>query len=145
MDKSNKALDLFYQGYNCAQAVAGAFSAEVSISEADLFRLTAGFGGGIGGSGEVCGALMGAITIYSLKFGQAEVVERELKYAFQAEIQALIDRFQMMTGNILCRDLLANLAENPRPTTRVPAKRCEFFVVKAVELLEDVLVSKTLM
>ena len=46
--KAEYAKTLFEQGANCAQAVAGAFAAEIGMSEAEVFKLAGGFGGGVG-------------------------------------------------------------------------------------------------
>ncbi|MFO7942150.1 MAG: C-GCAxxG-C-C family protein [Bacillota bacterium] len=52
------ARDVFLSGeYNCAESVLAGVIGEIDACNS----LAAGFGGGIGGSGDVCGALTGAV------------------------------------------------------------------------------------
>ena len=46
-----KAHDLFLSGYNCAQAVAAAFSEKMGTDEKTVLKMASGFGGGMGGHG----------------------------------------------------------------------------------------------
>ena len=46
---AEKALELHAKGYNCAQAVACAFSDQVDMDEDQLFKVMEGFGAGMGG------------------------------------------------------------------------------------------------
>ena len=59
---TERALALHKEGCNCAQAVLCAFSPRFGLDEQTAFRISEGFGGGIGGSHDnVCGA---AAAIY---------------------------------------------------------------------------------
>ncbi len=61
---TERALALHKEGCNCAQAVLCAFSPRFGLDERTAFRISEGFGGGIGGSHDnVCGA---AAAIYML-------------------------------------------------------------------------------
>ena len=46
--KARRAYELFLQGYNCAQSVAGAFAGEMGLPQETVMRMACGFGGGIG-------------------------------------------------------------------------------------------------
>ena len=48
MTKKEKAIELHNRKYNCAQAVACAFSGEIEVSERLLFKASEGFGRGMG-------------------------------------------------------------------------------------------------
>ena len=48
MKNSEKAVKLFTDGYNCAQAVFGAFAEDVGIPRIQALKLSAPFGGGVG-------------------------------------------------------------------------------------------------
>ena len=54
-----RARELFSQGYNCAQAVFGAFSPELGMDFSQGMRMVSSMGGGIGRLREVCGAVSG--------------------------------------------------------------------------------------
>ena len=57
--KKETAVEKFKKGYNCCQAVACTYCEELGIPEKDMFRLAEGFGSGIGGLKDTCGAVMG--------------------------------------------------------------------------------------
>ena len=62
---AEKARDYFLEGYNCAQAVACAYADEMGMTEEQAALLASGFGGGMGRMREVCGAVSGAVLVYS--------------------------------------------------------------------------------
>lgn len=51
------------------------------------------FGGGLGGNGEVCGALVGALAVLGLKFSRAKEEEREDRRLWPSA-QELFHRFR---------------------------------------------------
>lgn len=60
------AVEKFKKGYNCCQAVACAYCEELGVKEEDMFRITEGFGSGMGGLKDTCGAVTGMFLIISL-------------------------------------------------------------------------------
>ena len=63
MNKLELAMAYHDQGYNCAQAVALPFCEEMGLDAAIVKRATEGFGAGMGGRTQTCGALSGAIFV----------------------------------------------------------------------------------
>ena len=61
MDHTMLAAELFLEGYNCAQAVAVAFTDLTGMDKQEAARLAAPFGGGMGRMREVCGAVSGML------------------------------------------------------------------------------------
>ena len=55
------------KGFNCAQAVACTYCDLLGYKEEDIFRMTEGFGAGMGGMQATCGALSGAVLLAGLK------------------------------------------------------------------------------
>lgn len=66
-------------------------------------RVATAFGGGIGGTGSVCGALVGAVMAIGLRHGRQQASERDGR-AF-ALTQELRHRFEAEMGHVDCRDL----------------------------------------
>ena len=62
-NKLNLAKAYHDQGYNCAQAVALPFCEEMGLDAAIVKRATEGFGAGMGGRTQTCGALSGAVFV----------------------------------------------------------------------------------
>lgn len=67
MDIGQRALDYHKNGYNCAQSVFAACCEYTGMDEKTALAISAGFGGGAR-SGELCGAVTGAIMAEGLVF-----------------------------------------------------------------------------
>lgn len=105
-EKAQRAKALFLEGYNCAQAVAGAFAPEMGLSVDAAARLASGFGGGMGRMREVCGAVSGMTLAASALRGYNDPKAGPEKTDTYAMIQELAGRFRAENGSIICRELL---------------------------------------
>ena len=93
-EKAQRAKALFLEGYNCAQAVAGAFAPEMGLSVDAAARLASGFGGGMGRMREVCGAVSGMTLAASALRGYNDPKAGLEKTDTYAMIQELAGRFR---------------------------------------------------
>ena len=84
----------FLKGYNCAQAVAIAFSEEMGMDETELAKLASSFGGGMGKMREVCGAVSGALLVYGAVHGNSDPDDADAKKAHYARVQEFAARFK---------------------------------------------------
>jgi C_GCAxxG_C_C family probable redox protein len=132
-----KAVDLFYQGYNCSQSTVGPFHQEMQCDFNSLIKMASSFGGGMGKMGEVCGALTGVFMAVGAIKGYDDPKDKQAKEKHYELIQQIAMKFKEENGSILCRELLELIETNPKPTTRPPHKRCEYFVRFAASLIED--------
>jgi C_GCAxxG_C_C family probable redox protein len=101
---SARGEELFGSGYNCAQAVFAACAPEFGLAEDAALKTAAAFGGGIARSGNICGALSGALMALGMKRSPAEPGS-EVKAANYARAQALMTAFGERCGARTCRDL----------------------------------------
>ena len=69
MTHSEKAAELFLQGYNCAQSVAVAFCDVTGLDEGFTAKTVSAFGGGMGRLREVCGAVSGMFFVLGHLYG----------------------------------------------------------------------------
>lgn len=138
-DHKNRAIDLFYEGYNCSQATFVAFSDLLNCEPDEMARISSSFGGGMGKLGEVCGALTGAFMALGAKLGYDDPDDKQLKTEHYALIQEVAERFRAEKGSILCRDLLKFNEVTPGETSRDHGKQCEHFVAYATQLVDEVL------
>lgn len=104
--RSERALELFSQKYNCAQSTFGALSTADGLSEAQRLALAAPFGGGVARQGEICGALTGALLALGETLGKAmaadPVAGRDVLYK---QVHQLTDDFRAAHGSIRCSEL----------------------------------------
>ena len=99
--RAERARELFQQGANCAQAVAGAFADVVGMREEELFKIASGFGGGVGRMREVCGAVSGMVIIYNMLHGNSDISDKNAKDAHYAKVQNIVKKFEAQTGSII--------------------------------------------
>ena len=71
-NKSLYAVQLFKEGYNCSQAVLGAYCTELGLDFETAVKLSSSFGGGMGRLREVCGAVSSMFMIAGLKYGYCD-------------------------------------------------------------------------
>ena len=104
MERAERARQNFLRGYNCGQSVVLAFSDLLDLSERQLLRVSAPFGGGMGRLREACGAVSGMCMVLGLLFYDAEHITTEEKSALYAREQAVAARFREKFGSIVCRE-----------------------------------------
>lgn len=106
MSRGDKAYELFKSGYNCAQAVAGAYADVLGMDTEIAARLASGFGGGMGRMREVCGAFSGVVMVMSCIYGYSDPTATTEKTDLYEKIRALADKYREENGSIICRELL---------------------------------------
>lgn len=141
MKNSEKAVNLFCDGYNCAQAVFGAFANDLGLDEATALKIAAPFGGGFGRQREVCGAVSGMLMAFGYLYGYDTAETGEVKMRHYEQTRALCDAFKEQNGSIICREILKTDEVGGTPAARTekyyherPCVRC---VRTASEILEE--------
>lgn len=129
--ESELAVRLQERGYNCAQAAACAFARFVPVEEAHLYKLTEGFGGGMGDHHGTCGAVSGCIAIISLLHsnGDPSMTSKKSTYLL---VDRLFERFRKRTGSSICKELLGE-------ETGIVLRSCQGCVEDAVSITSDIL------
>lgn len=130
MDKKELAMELHNKKYNCAQCVACAFTEEIGVEEQLLFRMTEGFGFGMGGANQACGALTGAIMLAGLKNSDGNLESPGTKGKTYKLSAALEEEFAKRTGGTLCYKLKGL-------DTGVPLCSCNDCIKAGIEIVEE--------
>ncbi len=142
MSAGDTSVDFFCKGYNCAQASAAAFADIAGLETEQVLSMMAGFGGGIGGSRELCGAVSGMVWAIGAGFGEYDPHDNEAKTRLYKTVRAAIEEFKAGFGTTCCRDLLLSAGCLPKPDPSVRnaeyyAKRpCAHFVRFAADCAE---------
>ena len=140
MDHSLLAADLFLEGFNCAQAVAVAFTDVTGMDKKEAARLAAPFGGGMGRMREVCGAVSGMFMVLGALYGYDNSDADTKKKETYRQVQELAAKFKEENGSIICREILKNPPSDPNPSPRTAeyyAKRpCARMVMTAARLMD---------
>lgn len=134
MNHSKKAVELFKSGYNCSQAVFGAFNEELGIDFDTAVKISSSFGGGMGRMREVCGALTGSFMALGMLEGGYDARDNKAKAEHYKNVQELAEKFRQQNGSIICRELLGLGADNPVPELRTDGYYKKRPCVELVEL-----------
>lgn len=103
--KGELALELFKQGYNCSQSVAGAFADEIGLPFETVIKLAQPFGGGMGRMREVCGTFSGMLFAVGQIYGDTDP-KSDNKAKVYSIVQELAEQFKNEHGSIICREIL---------------------------------------
>ncbi len=141
MNYSEKAKNLFLEGYNCSQAVFLAFHDLLDIDFEAAAKLASSFGGGMGRLREVCGACTGMFMVAGMLYGYDDPKAKAQKAEHYALIQELAGKFREACGSIVCRELLEKPDTGSVPTERTAEfykkRPCAELVALAAKILED--------
>ena len=141
MTRAEHAAQLFVEGYNCAQAVAMAFSDLVGMEEKQIAKMASSFGGGMGRMREVCGAVSGMLMVAGVLYGYDDPKATKEKRELYAQVQAMAGQFREELGSIVCRDLLKNPPSDPNPTPRTEQfykdRPCARMVATAARIMDE--------
>jgi len=138
-DLPERAVAVYQEGKNCCEAVLWALEEFLQVEAGTYVKLGASFGGGLGGQGEICGAIAGAMMGLSARADRfAGPDSREAYSQIKQEIVTLFAAFRQEFGGVLCRDLTGYDARTPEglkgfhsdPQRR---EKCKRLVLRAVE------------
>jgi C_GCAxxG_C_C family probable redox protein len=143
--KADVAVEKFFAGYNCAQSVLYSLCDDLHFDRDTALRLACGFGGGMGGKQEVCGALSGGILAIGFQHGRGEGQDKKLTDETYLKVRELMSRFESLHGTCICSKLLGGC----NPTTPEGQQYfkekdlkntiCKGCVKSVVEMLEHIL------
>jgi len=144
MSRIEEAVAYFAEGFSCAQAVCAAYAPLYGMEREMALRAAGAFGGGMGRSGQTCGAVTGAIIVIGLKHGKTRAGDnatRETCYALAAEF---IRRYEERHDALTCPELLGCHIGTPEGRALAHeegryASICENLVRDAAEILEALL------
>lgn len=128
-----EAVRLHDYGCNCAQSVACALSPEVGADDDVLFRCLEGFGAGMGGFTETCGAISGGVALAGIA-NSAGFAKKGSKESTYNAAKRIVADFQDKNGSTLCKDLKGFTSADGKPL-----RSCQGCIEDAVELTCKVL------
>jgi C_GCAxxG_C_C family probable redox protein len=115
---------------------------QFGIEQELIPRIATAFGGGIGGTGSVCGALVGAVMAIGLRHGRQLSSERDARaYALTQQLRR---RFEAEMGHVDCRGLTGMDLSTPEGVKRfyasdVPQRVCLPAVGVAYQVVMELL------
>lgn len=131
------------EGFLCSEAVLLALSESMGVESELIPRIATGFAAGVARTGNVCGALSGAIMGLGLRYGrdapETEPGRRPYWYS-----RRLAEAFEMAIGSVTCPGVLGLDIDDPDDYRRyteedVWATKCREVIKTATGLAYDFL------
>ncbi len=139
-DMTDKVVEYFNNGYNCAQAICAAYAPQLGIDTETALKASLGLGSGIVKTREICGAIAAMTMMLGFKYGAED---RVTSYAMG---QKMIARFKELNGGrIVCRDLLGlddqglPLLDEEVNTTEFERRPCIEYAKMASQIIAEYL------
>ncbi len=120
------------------------YGTRFGLNRETALHVAGAFGAGMARTGQVCGAVNGALMVIGLRYAKTRAEDddsRELSYALA---QDFMDAFRERNRTLLCRELLGVDVSTPEGIAVVREKNlfqtvCPKFVRDAGEILEKIL------
>lgn len=142
--KPEIAVDLFREGYNCAQAVLVAYSDQCKLTKEMAESMSAPFGGGLGRQREVCGAVSGMCMVLGLMTKFDRENKHTARLTMYETTQKMCEKFKKHHGSIVCREILGERTDNnqnhtpsPRTAQYYATRPCEKCIEDAAIILDE--------
>jgi C_GCAxxG_C_C family probable redox protein len=144
MTKSDDAHRCFMSRFTCSAAVFSAFSEELGLDPETARKVACGFGAGISKTGNMCGAVSGAIMAIGLKYGKTDAGDDASTEKTRALTRQFIRSFTEKNGSVNCTALLGYDLSDPESfeaarTSGLFTEKCPALVRDAAEILEKML------
>lgn len=129
-----KANELHQKGYNCAQAVACAYCDLVGVDEETMFKLSEGFGAGMGGMEGTCGAVSGAVLLAGMHNSRGKELHNSKGSTYQLS-KAVRQAFMERNSSVVCKELKG-------VETKKVLRSCDGCIEDAASIVEKLLFEK---
>ena len=137
----DKALQMFKNGYNCAQVVLVAYGEKYGLGYETALKLADGLAQGMR-CAEVCGTASGAVLVLGLKYGDNLPKEKNLVKPAHEKTASFMLEFQNRHKHLRCEDILGydvttpeGMAEHAR--TNYKETKCSVIIADTMALLEE--------
>ena len=117
------------KGYNCAQSVLCACAEYTGLDEKTAFAVSAGFGGGLR-SGEVCGAISGAVMALGMAYPYNDCTNLEAKDKIAALTKECVSAAKEKFGCTNCSELKGDKSN------------CHYYICEMAAIAEKIIKNK---
>jgi len=136
MDDIDQLMELRKQGFYCSQILMLQGLELMGKNNPDLIRAMQGLAGGLGFTGELCGALTGGASLLGLYAGKGTPEQEEdPRLIFMAEdlVKWFKTEYGEQFGGIRCEEILDGSSQNQ-------TKRCPVMVAGVLQKVKELLV-----
>jgi C_GCAxxG_C_C family probable redox protein len=144
MTKADDAHRCFLTRFTCSAAVFSTFSEELGLDPDTAKKIACGFGAGISRTGNICGAVSGALMVIGLKYGKSVEGDEAATEKTRTLVRQFISEFTAKNGSVNCTALLGYDMTTPEGYEAALGSalfltRCPALVRDAADILERIL------
>lgn len=128
-ERIQRAYNNHKKGYNCAQSVLCTYSDLLGVDEEILFRMSEGFGLGMGRM-DTCGAVTGMLMAVGLLKSTGDLEHCKSKPETMKVVKEMQEAFLNKNGSIMCREIKG-------VDTKKVLRSCDGCIEDAVRMLGE--------
>ena len=142
--RSAEAVAAFSRGASCSMAIFSTYAPDLGLDAETAASIASPFGAGISRTGEICGAVSGALMVIGLGQRKEDIRDAASREKVYTLSRRFIAEFTARNGSVMCTDLVGyDLSQQDQyreaREQKVFATRCPKLVRDAGEILEGLL------
>lgn len=94
------------EGFNCCESILMGLLDHLGVQSELVPQIATGFGGGIGHTGRICGALTGATMVLGIRYGRKDPRDTETRDRCYQLVERFLQEAQDALGSLECLDLI---------------------------------------
>ena len=139
-----EAVALMQKYGSCCSGVLAAYASEVGMDQDLAGAVGRGMAGGVGGLGNVCGAVSGAVMAIGLKMTNAgNINDVDTGFKTMEVAREFVARFEEQHSSIQCRELIGHDISSREKSALAMKEnafaKCPGYVESAVKILDELL------
>ena len=134
----------FSEGCRCSEAILAEYGARFGLAPDLAMKIGCAFGGGLGSTGDVCGAVTASIVVLGLKHGRTDTDDAARRLATDSRVKEFLEKFKWKHKHLKCNDLVGFDRSTPGGHDKAAAagvfkKLCPGYVEDAAGIPEELL------
>jgi C_GCAxxG_C_C family probable redox protein len=143
-NRADEAVDAFKRGLSCSQAIFSVYGRDLGVDPETAEKVASAFGAGVAKTGEICGAVSGALMVIGLSQRPEDIQDASSREKVYAEARKFIEAFKARNASVHCTELVGYDLSDPKQFAearekKVFATRCSKLVRDAGVILEGIL------
>lgn len=134
----SKGVEYHRQGFNCAESVLLGLCDRLGIENSLIPRIATGFGGGIGHTGDICGAITGAIMALGIRFGRENPQDKDSRDRLYLLVEAFLKEAEKTLGYLDCCNLIGVRLNTKEGLKRYREENLRLKCQQIVETVENI-------
>jgi C_GCAxxG_C_C family probable redox protein len=143
-NRADEAVSAFSRGFSCSMAILSAYAPGLGLDVETAAKMASPFGAGISKTGEICGAVSGALMVIGLTQRMGDIRDAPSREKVYTLARRFLEEFTVRNASVNCTELVGYDLSDPEQfaearKNKVFATRCSKLVRDAGEVLEGLL------